>query len=400
MTKRTHRFLFVMLALAAGILVVLLLTYLGTKSKGPLANLLDHAGNVVADMEDKIIIEQRTGSRKEKLAWFQNSISDPELLKRPTTFLLGIYDNMSMKSYQNMFNLEKLLGTNFPLVHLYAAWGSKPEHSFPHDQVRAVYELGSVPLITWEPWLSDFDAEKFPGLRKPEFRDKGGLGDIARGKYDSYITAWATEAKNEKNTLFIRLGHEMNDPYRYPWGPQNNSAKDFVAAWRHVHKIFTAIGAKNVLWIWSPHPSYGWFDAFYPGDKYVDWVGVNILNYGTVAIWSKWWTFREMFGMHYQELAKYGKPIMIAEFGCLTVGRNRLQWFKEALSDMPGEYPAVKSILFFHYSADRTTTQQTVDWTILNDSVTVSEIARQLRLWPDSLKAPLKNPISRPRSSD
>ncbi|MEI6680993.1 MAG: glycosyl hydrolase [Bacteroidota bacterium] len=390
MAKRTHRLLFVLMALAAGILIVLLLTYLGTKSRGPLANLLDHAGNMVTDVENRIIIEQRSDKRKDKLDWFQPYLTNPEMFRSSKPVFLGLYDNLSTQSFDNAFSLEKSLGTNFALLHIYSAWGSKPEQEFPRDQVKAIFELGSVPVITWEPWLSDFDAEQFPKLRKPEQRDKGGMADIAKGKYDAYITTWATEAKSMNKTIFIRLGHEMNDPYRYPWGPQNNTAKDYVAAWKHVHKIFAAIGAKNILWIWSPHPSYGWFDAFYPGDKYVDWVGVNILNYGTVAIWSKWWTFAEMFGAHYAELAKYGKPIMITEFGCLTVGGNRADWFKEALSGIPANYPAVKAVLFFHYSADRTTTQQTVDWTILGDSTVKAVIAKQIRLWPDSLKPSLK----------
>ena len=103
-----------------------------------------------------------------------------------------------------------------------------------------------------------------------------------------------------------------------------------------------------------------------------------------------------MFGAHYTELAKYGKPVMITEFGCLTVGGNRADWFKEALSGIPANYPAVKAVLFFHYSADHTTTQQTVDWTILGDSVVKSVIAKQIKLWPDSLKPVLKISPSHP----
>ncbi|MDP1622413.1 MAG: glycosyl hydrolase [Bacteroidales bacterium] len=396
MVKKTHRLLFVLLALVAGIIVVFLLTYLGTKSRGPLGNLLDHAGNMVANIENRIILEQRSDPRKERLGWFQPYLSDIDTFSRSKPLLLGVYDNQSSESFENIFNLEKSLNTTFPLIHLYTAWGSKPEQKFPYKQVRAIYELGSVPVITWEPWLTDFDGEKFPGLRKPELRDKGGMADIAKGKYDAYITAWATEAKKMNNTLFIRFGHEMNDPYRYPWGPQNNPPKDFVAAWKHVHKIFTAIGANNVLWVWSPHPSYGWFDVYNPGPQYVDWVGVNILNFGTVAIWSKWWSFEEMFGSYYPELSKFGKPIMITEFGCLSVGGNKANWFKDALSGIPVKYPAIKALLFFHYSADQTTTQQTVDWTILGDTMVISVIAHQISQWPDTLKAATKRTKSNP----
>ncbi len=377
-----------MLALLGGIVIVLILTTLGARSKGPLDNLLGIAGNAVSDLENTLILEKRGDNRKDQLAWFQNYHTYPSLFSKSRPILLGVYDNQSAVSFDNIFKLEKSLNTNFLLIHIYAAWGSKPEQEFPEKQVRAIYTLGSVPVITWEPWLTDFDAEKFPNLKKPELRDKGGMADIARGKYDSYIKEWATKAKNMEHTIFIRFGHEMNDPYRYPWGPQNNSAKDYVAAWQHIRHIFTSIGAKNILWIWSPHPSYGWFNEFYPGDDYVDWVGVNILNYGTVAIWSKWWTFREMFGAHYPELAKFGKPIMITEFGCLEVGGDRTTWFDQAFKSIPKEYPAVKALMFFHYSVDNTTTEQTVNWTILNDNKSMLTISRNIRNWPDSLKYP------------
>ena len=386
MVRRTHRLLIVILALAAGIILVLVLIWLGSKSRGPLSNMLDRAGSMVTNVENKIIIEKLSDSRKKKLSWLEPFLMQPDMFNKPKPLLLGVYDNLSAVSFENMFNLEKSLNTLFPFIHIYTAWGSKPEEEFPGKQVRAIYELGSVPVITWEPWLTDFSPEEFPELRKPELRDKGGLADIANGKYDAYITAWAMEAKSMNKTLFIRLGHEMNDPYRYPWGPQNNKPADYVAAWIHVHKIFDNVGARNIKWIWSPHPSYGWFDAYYPGDQYVDWVGVNILNYGTVAAWSKWWTFKEMFGSHYKDLVKYGKPIMITEFGSLAVGGDRSKWFEESLASLPVDYPAVKSVLFFNYSSDQTTTQQAVDWTFLDDSVTVTSIERQINSWPDSLK--------------
>jgi beta-mannanase len=181
----------------------------------------------------------------------------------------------------------------------------------------------------------------------------------------------------------MRVGHEMNDPYRYPWGPQNNTAKDFKAAWRHIFNVFKAVGAKNVIWVWSPHIAYGYFDAYYPGNDFVDWVGISVLNYGTVASWSKWWTFEEIFGSHYKELAKFNKPIMISEFGSLNVGGDRSKWFGDALSGLPEKYPLVKAIVFFHYSYDKTTTQQPLNWYIKDDTASVRSIIRGFRSWPD-----------------
>ena len=159
----------------------------------------------------------------------------------------------------------------------------------------------------------------------------------------------------------------MNDPYRYPWGPQNNSPEDYIAAWRHVVDRFKANGVTNVLWVWSPHPAYKNYDLYYPGDKYVDWVGAGTLNYGTVASWSQWYTFDDIFGKYYPQFARYNKPIMISEFGSLATGGNREAWYKDALTAMPVKYPLIKSVIFFHVSNDNTTTNKALNWYIKYD---------------------------------
>jgi hypothetical protein len=395
MTNKWHRILFTILAVLAGIVVVLLLSYIGGRSRGPLEGFFSEAGSLVTKVETKVTLEQRTIKRTNRLDWFKPYKDNPRLLLNPHEILLGAFDNESTESFENICDFEDSLGTTFPLIHIYTAWGSKPEERFPKTQVKAILEMGSLPVITWEPWLTDFEEGETPHLRKKELRDVHGLADIAKGVYDAYITEWAAEARDVKMPIFLRVGHEMNDPYRYPWGPQNNTAKEFRAAWRHIWNLFSGVGAKNVIWIWSPHPAYGFFDAYYPGDAYVDYVGTSVLNYGTVASWSQWWSFDEIFGKHYKELAKFNKPLLFTEFGCLNVGGSRPKWFAQAVSEIPVNYPKVKGLLFFHYSNDRTTTQQPLNWYIKNDTAVVHSLKREFRNWPDSVKPVSKKGTSR-----
>src|SRR5262249_21486968 len=116
--------------------------------------------------------------------------------------------------------------------------------------------MGSVPVITWEPWLSDFESTRHPSLPLRDARDLHGMAAIARSDYDFCIDVWAQDAARFGKPVFVRFAHEMNDPYRYPWGPQNNSKEDHIAAWRHVRARFDQAGASNVIWIWSPHVAY------------------------------------------------------------------------------------------------------------------------------------------------
>ncbi|RZK28888.1 MAG: cellulase, partial [Hymenobacter sp.] len=143
---------------------------------------------------------------------------------------------------------------------------------------------------------------------------------------------------------------------------------------------FRQAGATNVVWVWAPHPAYT-FAAYYPGDAFVDWVGVGTLNYGTVAAWSQWWSFADIFGKYYPQLASYKKPIIITEFGSLKVGGSRSQWFKDALTDMPTKYPLVKSVVFYHNSNDNTTTMKVLDWTFKDDRQATSSIVQSVKTW-------------------
>ncbi|MFH1296788.1 MAG: glycosyl hydrolase [Bacteroidota bacterium] len=386
MAKRSGRIAATIAAIVLGILIVIVIVFAGDKSRGPLENLFTGMGDMVKNIEHYFILQKRENKRANKLDWFSAYKQNLDSLKNPSVILLGTYDNETTESFESIINLEDSLHTTFPLIHLFTAWGSKPEEQFPELQVETILALGSVPVISWEPWLTDFDEHEFPHLRPVKERDKGGLADVARGDYDQYITEWAGEVAKMKEPLFLRIGHEMNDPYRYPWGPQNNKPQDFIDAWKHIRLIFDSVGATNVIWIWSPHPAYGYYDAFYPGNEYVDYVGVTALNYGAVANWSQWWTFEEIAGTYYDQLASFNKPIMISEFGSLAVGGNRSEWYADALREIPVKYPLVKSVIFFHFSSDNTTTEQTLNWYFIDDTTITRAIINQLTLWPDSLK--------------
>ncbi|MFH1936960.1 MAG: glycosyl hydrolase, partial [Bacteroidota bacterium] len=378
MAKRSGRIAATIAAIVLGILIVIVIVFAGDKSRGPLENLFTGMGDMVKNIEHYFILQKRENKRANKLDWFSTYKQNLDFLKNPSVILLGTYDNETTESFESIINLEDSLHTTFPLIHLFTAWGSKPEEQFPELQVETILALGSVPVISWEPWLTDFDEHEFPHLRPVKERDKGGLADVARGDYDQYITEWAGEVAKMKEPLFLRIGHEMNDPYRYPWGPQNNKPQDFIDAWKHIRLIFDSVGATNVIWIWSPHPAYGYYDAFYPGNEYVDYVGVTALNYGAVANWSQWWTFEEIAGTYYDQLASFNKPIMISEFGSLAVGGNRSEWYADALREIPVKYPLVKSVIFFHFSSDNTTTEQTLNWYFIDDTTITRAIINQL----------------------
>ena len=120
----------------------------------------------------------------------------------------------------------------------------------------------------------------------------------------------------------------------------------------------------------------------YPGDEFVDWVATGALNFGAVGQqWSQWWSFREIFGVKYPRLASFGKPVMVAEFGSLAVGGDRSAWYRDALTNLPAEYPGVKALLFFHATNDQTVTYQKLDWSVASDPDLARTIAAAINPW-------------------
>ena len=383
--RRRERILLSLTALGAVVGAVLLLTYTGSHTSGPLSRLANALGARVSGIESRAVQRVRRGGRADSLTWFADYQADLGRLRSPDRILLGVYDAAMPASLEGAVAFEQALGVTLPLLHFYTAWGDKPEQQFPLRMVQAISSLGSVAVITWEPWLTDFDERLRPLPPRGE-RDRGGFAAIARGTYDAYIDQWARDAAQYGKPLLLRFAHEMNDPYRYPWGPQNNEPADFIAGWRRVVDRFRAGGARNVLFVWAPHVAYKDYDVFYPGAEWVDWVGTGALNFGTVARWSDWWTFEQIFGQKYESLARHQKPIMIAELGSLEVGGDRAAWFRDALSSLPNRYPRVRSVLFFNVPRDVTVTYQALDWTFTQDSAVLSAVRNAIHAWPSPKK--------------
>jgi membrane-bound metal-dependent hydrolase YbcI (DUF457 family) len=210
----------------------------------------------------------------------------------------------------------------------YKDWSQVP---IVHDQLDGIWESGAVPMITWEPSES--------------------LSGIARGDYDGYIWNAAQAAAAWNKPLMIRFGQEMNGDW-FPWGRQPAA---FKAAWRHLVRIFRAAGAGRVRWVWNPYVnSRGGrfpFAPFFPGDKWVDWVGLDVINWGRPY---RWRTFRQILGPSYRDLIKLSsKPVIIAEVGTGEQGGSKANWLSEMLQQNIPRMRHVRAVSFWSASDPR-----------------------------------------------
>jgi beta-mannanase len=246
---------------------------------------------------------------------------------------------------------ESHAGKKMSITSWGQAWMNHGQfQSFQTSTFQAARNRGLMPLLTWGSW--DL-ANK--GVNEPNFQ----LADITSGKYDAHITAWAKQAKAWGHPFFLRFDWEMNG-WWYPWSEQvnGNHPGDFVRMWRHVHDIFTRVGANNVTWVWCPNivgrnstPMSG----MYPGASYVDWTCFDGYNWGDLK--GGWQTFPQVMtgsaqntGGHdtYHNLLAVAadKPIMIAETASTEHGGNKAAWIANMLKQLPIQYPKVKALVY------------------------------------------------------
>lgn len=248
-------------------------------------------------------------------------------------------------------DLEKKVGTTFPTVMWYQDYSSL----FNPDLANRVIANGAIPHIVWEPWLWSN-------------KDKIKLDNINSGEWDAHIREWAQDIKAWGKPVFIRWGHEFNLEH-YSWSLVNNGRdpKKYVAAFRRVRNIFKREGADNAMFVWAPNndswPQEPWNDVHlsYPGDEYVDWIGLDGYNWGTSQDWSSWQSFRELFRNQSRDMwRRYPtKPVMIAEFATANEGGDKAKWIEEMLADLK-RMPYIRAIYWFDKKKE-------ADWRIETD---------------------------------
>jgi hypothetical protein len=224
-----------------------------------------------------------------------------------------------------------------PNLDLYfQAWNAGSEKGKTDFSLRTAENAcaaGLLPMYTWESWdTSQRGTNSHRGTNIPGVlwaQKAFAPHKIIAGDFDPYIRATADLMKTLQCPIAVRFDQEPNG-YWYPWGETTDGmpgatpairAARYVKMWRHVVTIFRNQGATNVIWVWSPnfqslaHAGYPDLSASYPGNGYVDWVGIDGYYYNNPQQ-----TFKGLFGPTIQQLKPFAhtKPWLIAETGVGT----------------------------------------------------------------------------------
>lgn len=210
----------------------------------------------------------------------------------PPVHYLGVYEPDAPHSYTDVDQFAHAVGRQPNLVIYYSKWLDPFQVSF----ATAAAAHGATTLVQLAP-------------------TNVSLRDIASGRFDSYLRSYAAAVEKFGRQVILSFGHEMNGDW-YSWGYKHTPGNVFVAAWRHIVTVFRAVGARNVIWLWTinvynmyasltSNPAIWW-----PGSSYVNWVGIDGYYYHNSQ------SFAQLFGPTIVDVRAFtGDPIIIAETG-------------------------------------------------------------------------------------
>ena len=333
------------------------------------------------------------------------SVSAPQLNPETTAFRQkyfspesklewGVFEPSAPETMSYLTKLENAVEYRFPFLIRYHGL----DESVPLRGLEQAYADGRYVELT----LQTAHTDNVNALLFENSPNAGVLYAILDGKYDDYFRQYAKKLKEFGHPVLFRLNNEMNGDWC--WYSSYYSGKDteiYKAAWRYVHDIFTASGVDNVLWVWNPHdvsrPDFKWnhYLMYYPGDQYVDIIGLTGYNTGTYFPGETWREFKDIYAPLYRNYTEvFAKPFMITEFGSNSVGGNKVAWL-QSMFDQIRDYPNIKVAIWWNgIDYDRQGRPGRIYLLDENEKTTqvfrqrLQEYNAQLKLLPASLPGP------------
>ena len=191
---------------------------------------------------------------------------------------------------------------------------------------------------------------------------------VAAGAQDARIDKWSAHVKaNYRQKFFLALHHEPENDVQTT-ASSGMTAKDYAAMYRHVITRLRANGVTNAVNViaymgnekWM---AQSWWKDLYPGDAYVDWVGLD--SYASVE--KGYYHYGDMGdlldrqptgggpGWYDWAVTNHpGKPIMVAEWGMYhrrATVTDKAAAFASVIPELKA-HPAVKAVVYFDTASD------------------------------------------------
>jgi beta-mannanase len=285
----------------------------------------------------------------------------------------GIFEpSTAMFNYDQLNYLENNINYNFPIILNYSEFENTYKHPNLKQRLETAYKNGKTLELTLQTnW-------KAIGTGNMVY-------DVLSGEYDYFLRDYAMTIKDFGHPVLFRFGNEMNGD----WCPYSgyNTSRDpmvFKELYKYIYSIFEEAGVNNAIWVWNPNaesfPDFKWNDTlmYYPGDEYVDVVGLTAYNTGNyyASTGEKWQEFDDLYGNLYNEYYRnFGQPLMISEFASATLGGDKTQWVTNMFQNIK-YYSNIKVAIWWDGS-DKDANGQVARSYFIDDPITVLEIFKK-----------------------
>jgi hypothetical protein len=241
-------------------------------------------------------------------------------------------------------------------------WSAFSQHWFqgmkyPKNEIHTIHKMGIIPFIRLLPRSN---------LKEFQKENRFSLDNIIRGDFDIELQEWAEEAKKDNIPLIIDFAVEMNGDW-FGWsgalnGANSDAPKKYRNAYRHIIDIFRDKEVHHITWFFHPtitsEPDEEWNAPkyYYPGDEYIDWIGISI--YGPFHPAENYWeTFSEKLEESYKRISEvsFQKPFAVLEFGVTdhhSLG-SKSEWINNAFETiLSNRYIKFQAITYWHENWD------------------------------------------------
>lgn len=290
-------------------------------------------------MDKKRSGQLNTRFRKKDKDWNEETRAFYEQYFSPSSDLQwGIFENSAPASMDYLSKLEENLNYKFRFLVLYKTFDAP----FPQDELQKAHEENRYVELTLQTMWFNKD-------------NRSVTYDILDGYYDDFLRDYAVKARQFGHPILFRLNNEMNGD----WCVYSSyySSKDtalFIEVWRYVYNIFQQEQVDNVIWVWNPHdlsfPGFMWnhYLNYFPGEDYVDIIGLTGYNTGTYYPGEFWRGFSQIYDPLYEEYCRYfDYPFIISEFACSSVGGNKALWVEDMFAQIE-KYKQIKAAIWFN----------------------------------------------------
>ncbi len=271
----------------------------------------------------------------------------------------GTEDNVTK---EKITNFENLANKKIAIAEFSQNWLNGI--TYPKESIHTIKNEGVFPIMRIMP-RSDFSQEQKETVYS--------LQKIIDGEFDTQLHKMAIDARKDGIPFGVDFAVEptgdwfgwsgifngagatsgYGDP-DYPDGPER-----WRDAYRHIIDIFRSENVMHVTWFFHPDiqriPDEQWNSAkyYYPGDDYIDWIGISVYGAQIPIPSEEWILFSELLEDRHELITEISdkKPFCVLEFGVTDnyPGESKSAWLEDAFETiLDNPYIDFKVMNYWH----------------------------------------------------